>query len=114
MRQSNPQADTNLSPPSLTLTCLFEIRFNIYTPPAVRTGASGSAFGPAPYDAAFRLEIRDRRTNALLWAFVEHVDQALLQGNRDKDFDQALARLVADLQTIGAPQSPDSSATAKP
>jgi hypothetical protein len=93
---------------------LFQIQFNIYTPPAVRTGNSASVFGPGPYDASFRLEIRDPKTNALLWAFVEHVDQAILQGNRDKDFDQALARLVGDVQTLGSPQPSDASATAKP
>jgi hypothetical protein len=93
---------------------LFEVRFNIFTTPAVRTGNSGSLFGPNPYDASFRLEIRDPKTNALLWAFVEHVDQAILQGNRDKDFDQALSRLIGDVQALTAPQPPDASASAKP
>jgi hypothetical protein len=93
---------------------LFQIQFNIYTPPAVRTGNSAAVFGPGPYDASFRLEIRDSKTNALLWAFVEHVDQAILQGNRDKDFDQAMNRLVSDLQTLGGPQSSAASANAKP
>jgi hypothetical protein len=93
---------------------LFQVQFNIYTPPAVRTGSSASVFGPGPYDASFRLEIRDPKTNALLWAFVEHVDQAILQGNRDKDFDQALSRLVGDVQTLSAPQPSDAAATAKP
>jgi hypothetical protein len=93
---------------------LFQIQFNIYTPPAVRTGNSPAVFGPGPYDASFRLEIRDPKTNALLWAFVEHVDQAILQGNRDKDFDQALTRLIGDLQTFGRAQPADASTNANP
>jgi hypothetical protein len=93
---------------------LFEIRFNIFTSPSVRTGNSQTLFGTEPYDASFRLDIRDPRTNALLWAFVEHVDQAILQGNRDKDFDQALSRLVADAQAVSASQPSDASASAKP
>jgi hypothetical protein len=93
---------------------LFQIQFNIYTPPAVRTGTAGPVIGPAPYDASFRLEIRDPKTNALLWAFVEHVDQALLQGNRDKDFDQALSRLIGDVAMLGTPQPTDAAAGARP
>jgi hypothetical protein len=93
---------------------LFEIRFNIFTSPAVRTGNSQALFGTEPYDASFRLEIRDPKTTALLWAFVEHADQAILQGNRDKDFDQALTRLIGDAQILSIPQPPDASASAKP
>ena len=35
----------------------------------------------------------------------EQVENAGLQGNRDKNFDQALARLVADLERLTAPSS---------
>jgi hypothetical protein len=41
----------------------------------------------------------------LLWAFVEHPDGAMLQNNRDKNFDEAMAGVVADLQSIGAAAS---------
>lgn len=92
---------------------LFQIQFNIYTSPAVRTGTSEALIGPSPYDASFRLEIRDPKTNALLWAFVEHADQALLQGNRDKDFDQALSRLVSDVEVLAGVQA-SSASMAKP
>lgn len=84
---------------------LFEIRFSIPTslvPPGEK-GISGSIFGPAPYDAQLRLEIRDPRTNALLWAFTEHVQWAILQSNRDKNFEQALSRIVSDLQSLSIP-----------
>jgi len=66
-----------------------------------------------PYDPQFRLVIRDPKTNALLWAFTEHVQWAILQGNRDKNFDQALAKIVADLHTLGGEQASAASA-AKP
>ncbi len=57
----------------------------------------------------FRLEIRDPKTNALLWGFTEHVQWAILQGNRNKNFDQASARIVADVwpcRTLGWPTRP--------
>jgi hypothetical protein len=81
---------------------LIEIRFTIPTglvPPGEK-GVSGSIFGPAPYDPQLRLEIRDPRSNALLWAFSEHIQWAILQSNRDKNFEQALTRIVSDLQGL--------------
>jgi len=56
----------------------------------------------ASYDPQFRLEIRDPETNVLLWAFTEHMEWAILQGNRNKNFDQALARLVTDVASVAA------------
>ena len=55
------------------------------------------------WDAQFRLVIRDPKTQAMLWAITEQVEDALTQGSRDKNFDQALARLVADLERLTAP-----------
>ena len=57
---------------------------------------------PIPYDPQFRVVIRDPKTNALLWAFTEHAEWAELQRNRDKNFDQALAKSVSDIQGLGA------------
>jgi hypothetical protein len=56
-------------------------------------------------DSQFRLVIRDPKTQAMLWAMTEPVESAVLQGNRDKNFDQALARIVADLQRLTAPST---------
>jgi hypothetical protein len=84
---------------------LIEIRFTVPThlvPPAEK---EENIFGPAPFDPQLRLEIRDPKTNALLWGFTEHVQWAILQGNRDKNFDQALTRIVDDVQGLSA--SPD-------
>ena len=55
----------------------------------------------ASYDPQFRLEIRDPKTNVLLWAFTEHMEWAILQGNRNRNFDQASARVVADALALG-------------
>jgi len=54
------------------------------------------------YDAQFRLVIRDPKTNALLWVVNEHVQWAILQGNRDKNFEQAMDRVVSDVQGLAA------------
>ncbi|HVN17360.1 MAG TPA: hypothetical protein VMU05_01260 [Dongiaceae bacterium] len=54
------------------------------------------------YDPQFRLEIRDPKTNALLWAFNEHMEWAILQGNRNRNFDQASARIASDVLALAA------------
>jgi hypothetical protein len=55
---------------------------------------------PIPYDPQFRVVIRDPKTNAMLWTFTEHAEWAELQRNRDKNFDQALAKVVSDVQGL--------------
>ena len=57
------------------------------------------------WDAQFRVVISDPKANAMLWAMTEQVENAVLQGNRDKNFDQALARIMADLQKLTAPST---------
>jgi len=63
--------------------------------------ANAVAF-PIPYDPQFRVAIRDPKTNALLWAFTEHVEWAVLLRNRDKNLDQAVAKIVSDIQGLSA------------
>jgi hypothetical protein len=84
----------------------FEIRFTM--PPATRAVFKGDTVGTAPFDPQVRLVIRDPKTNAILWGFTEHVAWAILKGNRDKNFDLALARIVSDVQRL-AQQSADGS-----
>jgi hypothetical protein len=84
---------------------IFQIQFGVYVAPGARSG-SGPSLGPVPYDAQFRLEIRDPKTNVLLWAFVERPDQAMLQGNRDKNFDDAMMRIEGDVQMLGSAGAP--------
>ena len=47
---------------------------------------------------------RDPKTNSLLWGITEHAQWAILQGNRERNFDQALAKLVADLERLVTPR----------
>jgi hypothetical protein len=76
---------------------LLEIRFSVV--PAGAKVFKGDTVGPQ-IDPQFRLIIRDPRTQSVLWAFTEHAQTAILQGNRDKNFDQALERIVTDLKTL--------------
>ena len=79
---------------------LFEIRFMVNPGPPDHvfqgTGGGGS------YDPQFRLEIREPKTNALLWAFTEHMEWAILQGNRNRNFDQAAGRIASDVLALAA------------
>lgn len=52
------------------------------------------------YDYQFHLTIRDVVTHETLWGLTEHAQTAILQGNRDKNFEQALAGIVAELFRI--------------
>jgi len=55
------------------------------------------------YDSQFRLTIRDVQTHETLWGLTEHAQTAILQGNRDKNFEVALGRILAELKRIGGP-----------
>ncbi len=59
--------------------------------------------GNPHYDPQLRLLIRDPKTNAVLWGLTEHVEGALMKGNHDKNFSQALSRLVAEVQRVATP-----------
>lgn len=57
------------------------------------------------YDPQLRLLIRDPKTNAVLWGLTEHVEGALMKGNHDKNFSEALSRLVAEVRRIATPSA---------
>ena len=78
----------------------FEIRFT--APPAARPVSQGNTLGTAPFDPQFRVVIRDPKTNAILWAFTEHAEWAILKGNRDRNFDQGMSRIVMDMRQLGS------------
>lgn len=90
----------------------FEI--NLACPAAGENVVKGGSTGPT-YDPQLRLLILDVRTHIVLWGIAEHVEVAILQGNRDKNFDRALAQLVTDLKqlTVGQP-APAGSGTSGP
>jgi hypothetical protein len=53
-----------------------------------------------------RLKIRDPRTNALLWGFNLQLELGTGRANSDRNFDQAVDRLVNDLRTLVARTQP--------
>jgi hypothetical protein len=93
---------------------VFEISFAI---PILGENVSGGGNTPvsskAVKDPQFRLAIVDLKTHVLLWTFTERVQSALLQGNRDKNFDQAMAALVNDIRNVAGQPAPAASGTSK-
>lgn len=79
---------------------VMEIQFHVERPVL-----KGNTLTSSDYDPEFRLTIRDPKTNVLLWGFTEHAQWALLQGNRDRNFDAALGKIVGDVQALGADAS---------
>lgn len=65
-----------------------------------RTGLHGDADA---YDPQFRLTIRDVQTHTVLWGLTEHAQPAILQDNRDKNFESALYWIVFELKKIASP-----------
>jgi hypothetical protein len=72
---------------------VFEIRLTVFR---LQRGRVLSDDAPTS-DSQFRLVIRDPRTRQTLWALSEHAQVAVLQGNRDKNFEQALTAIVAEV-----------------
>jgi hypothetical protein len=79
---------------------IFEIE--LLVPTAEPQAASRLELTAVPFDPQFRLTIRDPKTNVLLWGFTEHVQWAILRGNRDKNFDDAMTRVLADVQGLAS------------
>jgi hypothetical protein len=82
----------------------FEISFAC---PVGRNVAKGQAL-PTASDPQLRLVILDVKTHITLWGITEHVELAILQSNRDKNFDQAMKKLVDDLKSLAAGSPPPS------
>lgn len=53
-------------------------------------------------DPQFRLILLDPKTHIQLWAIIEHFNEAIFQGNRDKDFTAAIGSLLAQLKDVAA------------
>lgn len=80
---------------------VFEISFmNLFVEEHVSGGHGVSVSSRPVNDPQFRLVIIDPGTRIILWVFTEHIQSALLQGNRDKNFDQALSVIVNDLRNV--------------
>lgn len=62
--------------------------------------------GSSHFDSQFRLAFVDVRTHIVLWVITEHIQQAILQSNRDKNFDQAMDDLVTGVSILaGQPRA---------
>ena len=62
-----------------------------------------------PVLGELRVVAVDPKTRAVLWTFIEYVRGAVLLGNRDKNFDQALNTIIGRLKTVaGTAPAPDS------
>jgi hypothetical protein len=53
-----------------------------------------------PVLGQLRLTVVDPKTHVILWNFTEYVRGALLLGNRDKNFDQAMNTIVNRVKTL--------------
>jgi hypothetical protein len=78
---------------------ILEVRLTIFQLQHVRVLSDDSPL----IDSQFQLVIREPRTGQTLWGRTEHAQGAVLQSNRDKNFEQALAAIVADVQKIAGP-----------
>jgi hypothetical protein len=76
-----------------------------FTCPAGIVGVSRGR-GGSTYDPQLRLVILDVKTHFTLWGITEHVGMAILQSNRDKNFDRAMNELVDDLKSLAAGTPP--------
>jgi hypothetical protein len=79
---------------------VFEIRLR--TVQIQRAQGLGDNYDLA-YDPQFRLVIRDGKTHETLWGLTEHAQVAVLQSNRDKNFERAMAGLIAEVKRIASP-----------
>jgi|SRR5580704_133879 len=73
-----------------------------FTCPPAGANSVREVSGNIDSDPRLRLAIVDIKTREVLWVLIEHVRPALLQGNRDKNFDDAIAKLVDDAKSLAA------------
>lgn len=72
----------------------------------VSGGGQTSVSSHSMSDPQFRLVIVAPGTRVTLWVFTEHIEPAPLQGNRDKNFDQAVSFLFNDLRNVAGQPVP--------
>ena len=82
---------------------VLELRLNAPYGPSNPNKPKGTA-DPLPQ---FRLIIYDRKTHFVLWTITQSIDEAYMQKNHDKNFDQALAAILLQfLQIAGKAPAP--------
>jgi len=75
---------------------VFELQLLGPNGPANANKAKGAS-DPLPM---FRLNVMERKTHYSLWALTETIEAANLQKTHDRNFDEAIAQLVADLKRL--------------
>jgi hypothetical protein len=66
-----------------------------------------------PVLGQLRLVVVDPKTRVTLWNITEYVRGAMLLGNRDKNFDQAMNTLIARMKSLAASPAPAPDAARK-
>ncbi len=66
-----------------------------------------------PVLGQFRLIVIDPKTHVTLWNLTEYVRGAILLGNRDKNFDQAMTIIVNRMKVLANPAAAPANAPAK-
>ncbi len=56
-----------------------------------------------PVLGQLRLQVIDPKTHVTLWSLIEYVRGAILLGNRDKNFDQAMNTIVSRFKQLSGP-----------
>ena len=75
---------------------IFELHYEIR--PGQITGLSSNV--DTKFARQFRLVMIDPRTHAVLWSLTEVENNAVLQSNRNKNLDAAVAQLLADFKLL--------------
>ena len=75
---------------------LFEVRQDV-------SAVTPAGRGRSDYIPQFRLKIRDPKTSALLWGFNVHAEFGLGQASSDRNFDQAIDHLAAEVRGLLTP-----------
>lgn len=78
---------------------IFEV---VFVNQVVGFDVNNGTSGVAVTDAHLRLAILDPATHVALWAFNKHMNQARTQAARDKNFDEAMAGIVAGVKELAA------------
>ena len=66
-----------------------------------------------PVLGQLRLVIIDPKTHVTLWNITEYVQGAMLLGNRDKNFDQAMTTVVNRMKILAVPTAATTDAVQK-
>ena len=77
------------------------MELHLLAPPGPRQGAK--TLGTADLLPFFQLTIYDRKSRFVLWTITEPIEVAYLQKTHDRNFDQALSNVAADIDALSQP-----------